>query len=141
MSRAARAAFEALHAGLAAPLATYRAGWRQRNELLRVEVDPSFAAVTLRLWWRAREYVTEQDETVVEGDADHPVEWSSCWTFVRRIGRRDEYGELGLCPKCYEVSDLVNPDGVCTSCNTLVTNGAVRWVTGSIDNVADFGLR
>ncbi len=113
----------------------------QRSEMLRVEVDPTFAAVTLRLWWRAREYIADQDEAVVEGDADQPVQWSACWTFVRKIGRSDEYGQLGLCPKCYQVSDLVNRAGVCTSCKTLVTDGAVRWVIGSIDNVEDYGRR
>ena len=32
-----------LHAGLAAPLATYRAGWRQRNELLREAAEAATA--------------------------------------------------------------------------------------------------
>ena len=67
-----------LHAGLAAPLATYRAGWRQRNELLREAAEAATAerlsedeAVFLRSQLEKLDSLDLSEEAITKLERDH----------------------------------------------------------------------
>ncbi len=67
-----------LHAGLAAPLATYRAGWRQRNELLREAAEAATAerlsedeAAFLRSQLEKFDSLDLSEEAITKLERDH----------------------------------------------------------------------
>ena len=67
-----------LHAGLAAPLATYRAGWRQRNELLREAAEAATAErlsedeeVFLRSQLEKLDSLDLSEEAIAKLERDH----------------------------------------------------------------------
>jgi len=67
-----------LHAGLAAPLATYRAGWRQRNELLREAAEAATAerlsedeAAFLRSQLEKLDSLDLSEEAITKLERDH----------------------------------------------------------------------
>ncbi len=113
----------------------------QRSDVVGVELDPQFATITLRFWYRLREYVTDEAGEVASGDPDNAVEYSVCWTFLRQVGQLDSYPDLGTCPVCTASVDRVTPEGVCGNCGSPVTMGEVRWVLSAVDSVEDWHTR
>lgn len=113
----------------------------QRSEVVGVEIDPQFATITLRFWYRLREYVTDEAGEVASGDPDNAVEYSVCWTFARQVGQLDSYPDLGTCPVCTTTVDRVTTEGICGNCGSPVTMGEVRWVLSAVETVEDWHTR
>jgi len=107
-----------------------------RVELVKIERDAFFDAITVRIWFRMIDY-TRDDATgqVLSGDprTAHPA--TEYWTFIRRSGfdATSSSGDPGTtCPSC-GAPVKVNMAGSCEHCGSKVTSGKFGWVVSRID--------
>lgn len=103
----------------------------QKDRLVRIEQDPWFDVITLRIWCSMRDSTVDRDGAAVAGDSEQPRLFSEYWTFIRRTGV-ETGGKEGSCPSC-GAGIQVSMAGVCESCQTKVTTGAFGWVLALIE--------
>jgi hypothetical protein len=134
---------DALHQAHRFWLDRYRArGWRNhiedvtvtRKEVVRVEVDSYFEAVTVRIFATMKDYTLDRGNSVVGGDRGTPRQFSEYWTLVRTLeaARREEH-PAGTCPSCGAPLDKVSAAGVCAYCDAKIVGGDFGWVLALIE--------
>jgi hypothetical protein len=108
-----------------------------RCEFVRIERDRHFDAVTVRLFWKARVYRTDEQGVLVDGDPTRRRPFDACWTFVKRrdARHRGERHAVPQCPKCEASLDRLSDAGICGYCQRKVTGGDYGWVLADVDPV------
>jgi predicted lipid-binding transport protein (Tim44 family) len=103
-------------------------------EVVRVERDRDFDAVTVRLHATCRDYTVDRANKVIGGDARRPRVFSEYWTFLRGTGAKP--GPIKAteprCPNCGAPIDKMGATGVCGYCKAKVTTGDFGWVLATI---------
>jgi predicted lipid-binding transport protein (Tim44 family) len=104
-----------------------------RFAVARVDRDPHYDAVVLRVWGRGFD-VTEDVNTgaVVGGSATDERRYTEYWTLVRSAAVRGAPRVDKSCPSCGAPLD-VNMAGECAHCGTHLTSGEFDWVLSKIE--------
>jgi predicted lipid-binding transport protein (Tim44 family) len=105
----------------------------QRIELVKLQRDPWFDALTVRVFARGIDYtMRELDEALVGGSPTQPRHYSEYWSLIRGADVRGEArSELG-CPNC-GAPLTINMAGSCEHCSAHVTRGEFDWVLSRIE--------
>jgi predicted lipid-binding transport protein (Tim44 family) len=105
----------------------------QRLELVKLQRDAWFDALTVRVFARGLDYtIRELDEQVVGGSPTRPRYYSEYWTLIRGADVRGEArSDLG-CPNC-GAPLTINMAGNCEHCSAHVTRGEFDWVLSRIE--------
>ncbi len=104
-----------------------------RMVLAKVQSDPFFHAITIRLWASAFDHtILRGSGAVVAGQADERRAYSEYWTFIRSAERRGAASTDKNCPSC-GVALALNMAGNCESCGVKITAGQFDWVLSKIE--------
>jgi predicted lipid-binding transport protein (Tim44 family) len=101
-------------------------------EPVKVVLDAFHDALTFRVFASMRDYTVDEKGAVVCGDRSTPRRFSEYWTFIRRRGRKGPTHGNANCPNCGAPLNI-NMAGVCTYCNSKLTNGDFDWVLSRIE--------
>ena len=102
-------------------------------EPCRVERDPWFEAITVRIFASMLDYTLDTRGGVVGGNRETPRTFSEYWTFVRRIGaQRPKTDDPASCPSCGSPMRL-DAAGICPACESHVAGGEFDWVASLIE--------
>jgi len=101
-------------------------------EIVRVDMDPWYEAVTVRLWAYCLDYTTDLHGHIIEGSDQHLRRFSEYWTFIRRVDT-DGDGDPVTCPSCGANAGHIVATGVCTHCRSVVENRAFDWVVSRVE--------
>lgn len=106
----------------------------ERVKLVRLESDPYYDSVTLRIHARALDYTVDRGGRVVAGSKSTPRRFSEYWTFVRSAGfeRGRKERDATHCPNCGSPLE-VNQAGDCEHCGSTITSGEFGWVLSLIE--------
>lgn len=104
-----------------------------RQELVKVEVDAWFEAITVRIYGTSKDWVEDASGKVVGGNPKADRQFSEYWTFLRAIGSGDAVHEAHQCPSCGAPLDRISQAGVCGYCDSKITSGQFDWVLSRID--------
>jgi len=104
-----------------------------RQELAKVELDPFFHAITVRVWAEAVDKTVHvASGAVVGGNPLQPRGYSEYWTFIRSAQRRGAASVASQCPSCGAALQI-NMAGSCEFCGVKVTAGRFDWVLSKIE--------
>lgn len=106
-------------------------------ELVRVEHDAHFDAITARIFCRMMDYALDTNGELFKGDNKRKRDYSEYWTFLRRSGVSGAR-DTGQCPSCGAPLDKINMAGVCGYCNAKIVNGSFDWVLAQIDQDEEY---
>jgi hypothetical protein len=117
------------------------AGLRNRLEdvrlsevkLVKVEVDPWFESITVRVWGSMKDSTVDQSGKIVGGNHKTDRHFSEYWTFLRAAGGSASSHSDPSCPSCGAPLDNISQAGVCGYCETKITTGKFDWVLSRID--------
>ena len=102
-------------------------------ELVRVDSDRWFDAVTVRLHATGLDYtIRDTDGAVVGGHPQRERAYSEYWTLVRGTSRQGPSKAEPVCPNCGAGMN-VSMAALCTHCGVKVNSGAFDWVLSRIE--------
>jgi ribosomal protein L37AE/L43A len=105
----------------------------ERVEPCRIELDPFYETITVRIFASMRDYVVDSQGSVVGGNARTPRRFSEYWTFIRRAGRAEVTDKApDQCPSC-GAPLKVDAAAICTFCGSKVASGDFDWVASLIE--------
>ena len=111
-----------------------------RLEIVKVEVDKWFDAITVRLWGAMKDSVVDSSGKVVGGNANVARKFSELWTFLRSADSTgDTKGDALVCPSCGAPLDRVSQAGICGYCDSKITSGRFDWVLARIEQPETWG--
>ncbi len=105
----------------------------ERQRIVRVQVDPWYEAITVRIWGSMKDSVVDSEGKVVGGNAKVARSFSEYWTFLRAAGTGGAVGDIHHCPSCGAPLDNVSQAGICGYCDSKITTGRFDWVLSRID--------
>lgn len=107
----------------------------ERVELVRVDTDKYFDAITVRMYGTGLDYtVRDTDQKVVGGSRHHERRYSEYWTLIRGVGTRGKAAHSKpVCPNCGAPLDKISMAGECEYCGATVTTGEFDWVLSHIE--------
>lgn len=109
-------------------------------EIVKVDVDAWYEAITVRLWGSMVDTVVDADGKVVGGNPKVARRFSEYWTFLRAAGEATApRGGADQCPSCGAPLDRVSQAGVCGYCDAKITSGRFDWVLARIDQPEAYG--
>ena len=104
-----------------------------RKELAKIEVDPFFHSITVRIWASALDHtIIRGTGAVVCGSDSRPRDYSEYWTFIRSSQRQGKASTEKNCPSC-GAGLKINMAGNCEYCGVKITGGAFDWVLSKIE--------
>lgn len=102
-------------------------------ELARVETDPFYDAITVRLWASSLDYtLADGSNKLVAGNRSRTRRYTEYWTFIRSSGAKGPARTDPQCPRCGAPLQI-NMTGNCTYCQAKVTSGGFDWVLSRIE--------
>jgi len=104
-----------------------------RQEIVKVEVDAWFEAITVRIYGTSKDWVEDASGRVVGGNPKADRQYSEYWTFLRAIGSGDAVHDAHQCPSCGAPLDRISQAGICGYCDSKITSGQFDWVLSRID--------
>jgi ribosomal protein L37AE/L43A len=104
----------------------------ERIELARVDSDPSFDAITARVFASSLDYTVTDDGKLVTGSKSRPRRYTEYWTFIRGASRTGPTRTEPVCPSCGAPLEI-NMAGTCKYCQAKVTTGEFDWVLSRIE--------
>ncbi|HPM75840.1 MAG TPA: TIM44-like domain-containing protein [bacterium] len=110
----------------------------QKIEVVKVERDPFFDIITVRLYASMIDYTVDREGKIVEGGKNRTRKFSEYWTFIRKAGFKKkepqgEWDEPGdRCPSC-GAPLKVSMHGVCEYCGSNITGGDFDWTLAKIE--------
>jgi len=108
-----------------------------QTEVVKVDEDLYFDAITCRLRAHARDYTVRlSDHKVVGGSGGARRLWTEYWTFVRRRGAKEAPDDV-TCPSCMAPLQVAQT-GVCSFCQTKLTRGDFDWVLCRIEQDEEY---
>lgn len=111
-----------------------------RIELARIERDPAYTWITIRIWWTAVECIVDAHDRVADDIGPTRIEMSEYWTF-QRTGPSGSPGAIDACPSCGGALDQIDEDGVCGSCSKWLCDGAYSFVLARRETVPGYDNR
>ncbi len=121
-------------------------GWRnmldvslQKVEVVRVELDRFYEAVTVRIFASGLDYVADSNGKVLAGSKRIPRRFSEYWTFIRRTGVERDDISLHRCPACGAPADKIGQSGICEYCGNKITWGDFSWILAIITQDEEYG--
>jgi len=109
-----------------------------KMQVVRVEVDAWYEAITVRFWASAHDYTEDANGKVVSGSKKKPRKFSEYWTILRAVGSGDASHDPNACPSCGAPLDNVNAAGVCGYCDSVITTGKFDWVLSQIEQATEY---
>jgi len=103
-----------------------------KMHLAKIETDKFYEAVTVRIYASAKDYVVNNQGTVLGGYKKAPRVFSEYWTFIRRSGVENDNYDMKSCPNCGAPLDKMGQNGVCDYCGAKVSTGEFSWVLAVI---------
>jgi len=110
-----------------------------RLEAVKVERDPYFDLITVRLFAQMIDYTVDARGKVAAGDKKRPRKFTEYWTFIRKAGFTPKAPAPGQdaphsdrCPSC-GASLKVSMSGVCEYCGSNVASGEFDWTLAKIE--------
>jgi predicted RNA-binding Zn-ribbon protein involved in translation (DUF1610 family) len=104
-----------------------------RSELVKVERDAWYDALTFRIWGSGRDYTVRQATgEVVSGRPKADRSYTEYWTLIRGAGVRGAPRTELTCPNCGAPLDI-NMAGKCEHCGAEVASGRFDWVLSKIE--------
>ncbi len=104
----------------------------ERVEVVKVEIDLFYEAITVRIFASGLDYVVNKMGKVVAGNSRRPRRFSEYWTFIRRSGVEKDQIDLQHCPACGAPADRIGQSGVCEYCGNKITWGDFSWILAII---------
>jgi ribosomal protein L37AE/L43A len=102
-------------------------------ELVRVDSDRWFDAVTVRVHATGLDYtIREADRAVVGGHPQRERAYTEYWTLLRGTSRQGPAKAEPVCPNC-GAALKVSMAALCTHCGVKVNSGAFDWVLSRIE--------
>jgi hypothetical protein len=101
--------------------------------LVRIELDAWYESITVRLWGEMKDYVVDETQKIVGGNAKTARTFSEYWTFLRAAGSGCDTRSDNQCPSCGASLDNVSASGICGYCDTKITSGQFDWVLSRIE--------
>ncbi len=101
-------------------------------ELVKVETDPFFDIVTVRLYAKGHDYTIDSSGNVVSGSKERERSYSEYWTLVRSVQKKDTDKDPKTCPNCGAPLSI-NQSGRCEYCGSKVTGGEFDWVLSRVE--------
>jgi len=108
-----------------------------RIEPVKIDTDPFYDAITVRMWASGRDSTIEAQGKVVAGSRDKVRSWTEYWTFIRTRGTEADPNATVSCPNC-GASVRVGTTGVCSSCSGKLTSGEFGWALSRIEQDEDY---
>ncbi len=106
-------------------------------DLVKVDSDAYFDAVTVRLYATGLDYTLSREGRLVSGSRSVPRPYSEYWTLIRGAsGRGPARAEL-RCPRC-GAPLAVNMAGHCDHCRAKITRGDFDWVLSRIEQDEEY---
>lgn len=105
----------------------------QRIQIAKVDADPFFDVVVLRIYAKAIDVTTHvTTHAVVGGDPRKPRSYSEYWTFIRPTGR-DGSERDDECPNCGAPLEI-EMAGRCGACRVKIQRGGdFDWVLSKVE--------
>lgn len=103
-----------------------------RLELVKVESDAFYDAVTVRLYATGLDYTVTDDGRHVSGSRTKQRAYSEYWTLIRGTNRKGPTRTDLACSNC-GAPLAVNMVGQCNYCKVKVTTGDFDWVLSRIE--------
>ncbi|HEX3629461.1 MAG TPA: TIM44-like domain-containing protein [Candidatus Dormibacteraeota bacterium] len=107
--------------------------------IVKVQTDPNFDAVTVRIDASAADYEVDDSGKLVYGSRQNQP-FTEYWTFIRSGAARTRVGEgaeITQCPNCGAPLSI-NESGVCSYCKATVTTGQFGWVLDNITQASEW---
>jgi Tim44-like domain len=101
-------------------------------ELARVESDPFFDAITVRVFAESLDYTVDAAGKLMSGSRTITRKYTEYWTLIRGTARRGAPKADSGCPNC-GAPLKVNMTGNCSHCNVKITSGDFDWVLSRIE--------
>lgn len=102
-------------------------------ELVRVDSDRWFDAITVRLRATGLDYtIRDADGAVVGGNPKRERAYSEYWTLIRGTSRQGPSRAEPTCPNC-GAAMKVSMAALCSHCGVKVNSGAFDWVLSRIE--------
>lgn len=104
-----------------------------RQEIAKVEHDPFFDSITVRLWATAVDQTIHRGTgAVVGGNPNQSRDYSEYWTFIRSAKRQGKASADKNCPSC-GAGLKISMAGNCEFCGVKVTSGDFDWVLSKVE--------
>jgi predicted lipid-binding transport protein (Tim44 family) len=103
-----------------------------RTELVKVETDAFFDAITVRIFAQGIDYTVRENGSYLSGNQKVPRQYSEYWTFIRGRERKGAARADKQCPNC-GAPLAVDMVGTCTYCRVKVTGGTFDWTLSRIE--------
>ncbi len=111
----------------------------EKMEVVKVERDPYFDLITVRLYASMIDYTTDKDGKVIGGNKHRARKFTEYWTFLRKAGFAPKPAAPGAeehhgdqCPSC-GAPLKVSMSGVCDYCGSNITGGDFDWTLAKIE--------
>lgn len=110
----------------------------EKIEVAKIERDPYFDVIAVRLFASMIDYTVNREGKVVEGSKRRTRKFSEYWTFIRKAGFKkkepqSEWDEpADRCPSC-GAPLKVSMHGVCEYCGSNITAGDFDWTLAKIE--------
>jgi hypothetical protein len=109
-----------------------------RIEIVRVDQDDFFDAVTVRLFATGADFTTDRSGRVVSGSATQMRPYSEYWTLIRSAITTGPASTEVSCPQCRAPLQIAHT-GACEFCNAKVSSGQFDWVLSRIEQDDVYG--
>lgn len=109
-------------------------------KVVTISHDAHFDYITARISASTVDYTTNENDEVVMGTRDNPVDYREYWTFVRvrRYGHSNV--EEPRCPSCTGPLNGVEGQS-CPFCSTTVKGLELDWTLARVEREEDYGCR
>ncbi len=110
-----------------------------RQQIAKVETDPFFDSITVRVWASAIDQTIHRGSgAVVGGNPNQHRDYSEYWTFIRSSKRSGKASADKNCPGCGAGLEI-NMAGNCEFCGVKVTSGEFDWVLSKVEQDESYG--
>jgi uncharacterized Zn finger protein (UPF0148 family) len=103
------------------------------SALSKLVRDPSYDALTVRIWGKGKDFVVKADGgELVRGSKTRDRSYSEYWTLIRSAARTGAVQTSASCGNCGAPLQ-VNMAGACEHCGAHLTRGEFDWVLSKIE--------
>src|SRR5690606_8440594 len=105
-----------------------------RVELVKVESDRHYDAITVRIFASCHDYtVRTASGEIVGGSRSAARVFTEYWTFIRATGATSAPRPSDVGPSCGSSLEKISMSGICGACGSKLTSGRFDWVASRIE--------